>query len=188
MSLTTVAAIATGAGLMCSGTPLRGADNQQDTTGKTEQHGQFSRKDYKFIHDAAQGGLLEVKLGELAKEKGSIQSVKEFGDRMIKDHSKANDELKQLATQKGAAIPDQLGRHEEREWEHMQKLTGKDFDKAYADHMLKDHKKDIKEFQDAAKDAQDADVKAFAQKTLPTLQQHEQLAEQMESSVKQQQP
>ena len=187
MSLTTVAAITTVAALMGSGTPLRAAEGERDND-KTEQHGQLSRKDYKFVRDAAQGGLLEVKLGELAKEKGTIQSVKEFGDRMVKDHGKANEELKQLATQKGATLPDQLSRREEREWEHMQKLTGKDFDKAYADHMIKDHKKDIKEFQDAARDCQDAEVKAFAQKTLPTLQQHEQLAQQMESSVKQQEP
>jgi len=186
MSLTTVAAIATAAVLMGSVAALRAADEQN--TGKTEQHGQLSRKDYKFVHDAYMGGLLEVRLGELAKEKGAIQSVKEFGDRMIKDHSKANDELKQLATQKGAVLPDQINHREEREWEHMQKLAGKDFDKAYADHMVKDHKKDIKEFQDAAKDAQDLDVKAFAAKTLSTLQQHEELATQMESSVKQQEP
>src|SRR5437867_4902895 len=118
MSLTTVAALTTAATLMVSGAPLRAAEGEQGTA-KTDQHGQLSRKDYKFVRDAVQGGLLEVKLGELAKQKGASQKVQEFGDRMIKDHSKANDELKQIATQKGASVPDQLTRREEREWEHM---------------------------------------------------------------------
>ena len=69
--------------------------------------------------------------------------------------------------------------------ERLQKLSGKDFDKTYADHMVKEHQKDIKEFQDAAKNVEDPDVKKFAQDTLPTLEHHEQMAQQMESSVKQ---
>ena len=128
-----------------------------------------------------------MKLGELAKQKGSPK-IQEFGDKMVKDHGKVNDELKHLISQKGATLPEDLNRREEREWEHLQKLSGKDFDKAYAGHMVKEHKKDIKEFETAAKDCQDPDLKAFAQKTLPILQQHEQMAEQMESSVKQQEP
>ena len=185
--MTTIAAFTTAATLLTSGVLLRAADETEGTS-KTEQHGQLSRKDYKFAREAAQGGLLEVKLGELAKQKASNPTVQQFGDRMIADHTKANDQLKQIATQKGAILPTQLSRREESELEHMQKLSGADFDKAYADHMVKDHRKDIKEFQDAAKNAQDQDLKSFAQNTLPTLQQHEQMAEQMESSVKQAQP
>ena len=184
MSTTTIAVVT--AALLSSGALLRAAEGDYET--KAEQRGQLSRKDYKFARNAAQGGLLEIKLGELAKQKGSVQTVQQFGERMVADHTKANDELKQIASQKGATLPTQLTRREESEWEHMQKLSGKDFDKAYADHMVKEHNKDIKEFQDAAKNCQDNDLKNFAQKTLPTLQQHEQLAQQMESSVKQQEP
>ena len=186
-NMTSIAAITAVAALMSSGPLLRAAE---DDTGKakTEQHGQLVRKDFKFVRDAAQGGLLEVKLGELAKQKGASQTVQQFGDKMVAEHSKANQELKQLAMQKGITLSDQLTRREESELEHLQKLSGKDFDKAYATRMVKDHKKDIKEFQTAAKDCQDPDLKAFAEKTLPTLEHHAQMAEQMESSIKQQEP
>ena len=175
------------AALMSFPITIRAADNDKEDI-KGENHGQLSRKDFKFVRDAAQGGMLEVKLGELAKEKGANQTVKQFGDRMIKDHSKANDKLKELATQKGVTLPTQLTRREESELERFQKLSGKEFDKAYAAHMVKDHHKDITEFQDAAKSAQDSDVKNFAQQTLPTLEDHHKLAQEMESSVKQQEP
>jgi len=185
MNITTIAVTTAVAALMSSGPLVRAAE---DDTGKakTEQTGQLARKDYKFVRDAAQGGLLEVKLGELAKQKGTSPTVQKFGDQMVADHSKANDELKQIASQKGVTLPSELTRREQSEVEHLQKLNGKDFDKAYATRMVKDHQKDIKEFERAAKDCQDSDVKAFAQKTLPTLEHHAQMAQQMESSIKQQ--
>jgi putative membrane protein len=96
--------------------------------------------------------------------------------------------LKQLATQKGAMLPDQLSHKEQTEFDRMQKLSGKDFDKSYAERAVKDHKMVVKEFQSAAKDAQDPELKAFAEKTLPTLEHHTQMAEQMESSLKQAEP
>src|SRR5206468_10411592 len=111
-------------------------------TSKTDQRGQLSRKDYKFAREAAQGGLLEVRLGELAKQKASNPAIQQFGEEMIKDHSKANEQLKALAAQKGAVLPDQLTRMEESELESLQKLSGKEFDKTYAKRMVKDHKKD----------------------------------------------
>src|SRR5437773_4165115 len=91
-NMTSIAAITAVAALMSSGPLLRAAE---DDTGKakTEQHGQLVRKDFKFVRDAAQGGLLEVKLGELAKQKGTSPTVQKFGDQMVADHSKANDEL-----------------------------------------------------------------------------------------------
>ena len=183
-SMTTLATL-TAACLMVSGVLVRAADTEN---GKNEQRGQLSRKDYKFVREAAEGGMLEVRLGELAKQKGSTPAVQQFGDQMVKDHTKANDELKALAEKKGAGIPTQLGRKEENEIERLQKLAGNDFDKSYAEHMVKDHKKDVKEFQDAAKGAEDAELKAFAEKTLPILEHHSQMAQEMESSVKQAQP
>jgi len=171
---------------MSSGTLLRAADADEGTT--KEQHGQLSKKDYKFARDAAEANLLEVKLGELAKQKATNPSVQQFADQMIQDHTKANTELKQMAMQKGATLPDKFSRHHETEFERMQKLSGKDFDKSYAEHAVKDHKKDVKEFQDAMKDVQDPELKAFAQKTLPILEHHFQMAEQMESSLKQAEP
>jgi putative membrane protein len=185
--LTSIGVISAVAAFAGSARPLHAADNDTGKT-KTEERGQFSAKDYKFVREAAEGGLLEVKLGELAKQKGTSQSVQQFGDRMVTDHTKANNDLKQIVSQKGAMLPDQLSRKEEHELMHFQKLSGKDFDKNYAEHMVKDHNKDIKEFQDAAKNAQDPELKAFAQKTLPVLEQHMQQAQQIESSLKEATP
>lgn len=180
MSITRIAIITTMGSLLGFGAVVHAAD--------TNQHGQLSKKDYKFAQEAVQGNLLEVKLGAMAKEKGANPAVQQFGDQMIQDHSKAIAELKDIAMKKGATLPTQLTHGEENEWEHLQKLSGKQFDKAYAEYMVKEHKKDIKEFQDAAKNAHDPDMKAFAQKTVPVLQQHEHMAQQMESTVKQQEP
>ena len=146
--------------------------------------GQLTDKDYKFVQEAARGGQMEVELGELARQRGASQTVRDFGDRMVKDHSKAGDELKQIIARKGASIPTSMSHQERSTMDSLQKATGKDFDKAYAKDMLKDHKEDVKKFQAAAKELNDPDLRAFAQKTLPTLEQHLQLAEQMEKAVK----
>jgi putative membrane protein len=103
---------------------------------------------------------------------------------MVADHSKANDELKEIATRKGATLPTQLSYSERSTLEDLQKATGTEFDRIYAKAMVKDHKTDVKEFQKAANDLNDPDLKAFAQKTSPILQEHLQMAEQMEGSVK----
>ena len=149
-----------------------------------ESTGQLSKGDYKFLKEAIQGGQTEVELGELAKQKGNNQSVKTFGEKMVTDHSKANDELKSIASKKGATLPAELSHGERSDIEHLQKATGKDFDKDYASRMVKDHKKDVKDFEDAAKDLKDPELKAFAEKTLPTLQEHLRMAQEMEASVK----
>ena len=148
-----------------------------------DQRGQLSERDYKFVKEAALGGQSEVELGDLAKQKGTDQSVRTFGERTATDHRKANDELKRIAEQKGAVIPAELSHGERSEMDALQKKTGPDFDKAYAARMVKDHKKDVKDFKDAADDLKDPELKAFAQKTLPTLEEHLRMAEDMERTV-----
>jgi len=149
-----------------------------------EQRGQLSRSDYKFLRDAIEGGQTEVRLGELAKQKATDPSVKSFGDRMVTDHSKANDELKSIASSKGATIPATLSHGERSSLDSLQKATGKDFDKEYVSTMVKDHKKDVKDFEDAADNLKDPDLKAFAAKTLPTLQEHLRMAQDLENTIK----
>src|SRR5689334_1615636 len=147
------------------------------------EKGQLSSKDYKFAVDAAQGGMAEVQMGELAKQKATNPQVKSFADKMVTDHNKANDELKQIVSRKGATLPTDVGRKENSHYDSLQKENGADFDKAYVEHMVKDHKKDVKDFQDAAQNLTDPDLKAFAQKTLPTLQEHLQMIQQIEPQV-----
>jgi putative membrane protein len=153
-------------------------------TAAEEQRGQLSSHDYKFLVDAAKGGMTEVTLGKLAAEKGADPSVKQFGQKMADDHQKANDELMKLASQKGATLPTETTSGEKREVEHLRSLSGADFDKAYMDHMVKDHKKDVKEFERESKDAKDPEVQAFAAKTLPILQEHLREAEAIDATAK----
>lgn len=125
-----------------------------------------------FAVKAADGGMMEVQLGEYASKNASDKSVKDFGSMMAKDHSKANDELKALATSKNIALPAAVGQDKTDMMTDLMKKTGKDFDKAYMNKMVDDHKEDIDLFQKAANDSKDGDIKAFASKTLPTLQKH----------------
>src|SRR5438105_11520069 len=145
LSRTTITVMSAVAALMTCATYLPAAEGDNATDNHAAQRGQFVRKDYKFARDAYNANLLEVRLGELAKQKGSIEAAKQFADQMVKDHTKANDELKQIIEKKGAVLPGQLSHRQESEYTRLQKLTGKDFDKSYADHMVKEHKKDIKE-------------------------------------------
>jgi len=128
--------------------------------------------DRKFVKDAAQGGMAEVELGQLAAEKASSDDVKKFGQRMVDDHSKANDDLKQLATKKGVHVPQQLSAKDKATKARLSKLSGEQFDKAYMANMVRDHKKDVAEFRRETESAKDPDVKNFAASTLPTLEDH----------------
>lgn len=167
--------------------PQARAQQTTTTLGSTEnqaQRGQLSENDYRFIEKAARGGLEEVELGQLAGQKASNQAVRSFGQRMVTDHNKLNNELKQIAAQKGATVPTSLSHHENSTIQHLEGVAGADFDKDYSKDMVKDHRKDLKEFQDAAKKLQDPDLRAFAQKAVPILQEHLGMAESMETAVK----
>ncbi len=140
--------------------------------------------DSDFVMKAAQGGRAEVELGKLAQTHASSEKVKEFGQRMVTDHSKANDELSKIATSKGVMVPDGLSVKDQATMSRLSALNGKEFDTAYMQDMLKDHREDISEFNKEASSGHDPDVKAFAAKTLPTLREHLQLAEQTNASIK----
>lgn len=128
--------------------------------------------DLAFLNDAAPGGMAEVELGKLAVSKSSSAEVKAFAQKMIDDHTKAGDDLKALATQKKVTLPpDVLPAHKQL-MEKLSKLSGADFDKEYVKAMVEAHEKDVAAFENVSKTAADADVKAFATKTLPTLKMH----------------
>ncbi len=149
----------------------------------TGNHGTLSAGDYKFATETAQAGLREVSLGQLATTKGADPSVRAFGSRMVKDHQKANEELTQLVHQKGAALPEGPGKREEKMMEHLQSLSGVEFDRTYIRHMVADHKKVVKEFEREAEKADDADLKNWAAKTLPTLQEHLSMAQSVAATI-----
>ncbi|HWR37530.1 MAG TPA: DUF4142 domain-containing protein [Clostridia bacterium] len=128
--------------------------------------------DKRFVMEAAQGGLSEVALGTLAQQKASKDEVKQFGQRMVTDHTKANDELKSLAQQKNWTLPTEPSAKQKAEQQRLEKLSGDAFDKAYMHHMVTDHTKDVAEFRRASKSASDSDLKSWAGTTLPTLEDH----------------
>jgi putative membrane protein len=128
--------------------------------------------DSSFVEEAATGGMSEVELGKLASTKAASPDVKKFGQMMVTDHSKANDELKALAKKKNWTLPTDLDSSSKSTLDSLKNKTGADFDKEYVSEMVDDHEKDVKAFQDKAENATDPDLKAFAAKTLPTLQKH----------------
>jgi putative membrane protein len=130
-----------------------------------------SAKDKTFMKKAARGGMMEVSMGKLAEQNGKSDDVKSFGKRMVTDHSKANDELKSIAEKKGVKLPSK---------EPTEKWSS---DKAYIDMMVKDHEKDLAEFQDEANNGSDPDVKKFAEDTAKIVQEHLDLAKETQGKL-----
>jgi putative membrane protein len=140
--------------------------------------------DTKFAVAAANGGLLEVQLGKLAQSKSVSPKVLEFAKMMVEDHSKANKELMAIAGTKTITLPAILDNKTQKDYDDMAKLGKSEFDKAYTDYMVKDHKEDIDEFQKEADKGKDTELKAFAAKYLPILKHHLEAAQQASDAVK----
>lgn len=140
--------------------------------------------DAEFAVDAAIGGMLEVHLAELAIANGSSSEVKQFAQTMINDHTKANEELKTLAASKGIMLPTALSDEKKRDHDDLSKKAGTEFDKAYCDYMVKDHKKDLDEFKEQAEKGDDPDLKSWAANKVPTLEQHLSMAESLKDAIK----
>ena len=156
----------------------------QPMAGGAKSSAAVAAADKAFAQKAAVGGMAEVEMGKLAQQKAASEQVKQFGSRMVADHSKANDELKQIASSKGLTLPGELDAKHKAKMAKMQKLSGAAFDRAYMDDMLADHKHDVADFQKEASSGRDADLKGFASKTLPTLQDHLKLAHDTHAAVK----
>src|SRR5207253_1863454 len=122
--------------------------------------------------EAACGGRAEVQLGQLALQRAANQAVREFGRRMVQDHAKANQELMDIASRQGVALPKELDRKQREAFERFSQLQGREFDREYMKYMVKDHKHDLAAFKKEAKEGRDPAVKEFASKTLPTLEEH----------------
>jgi putative membrane protein len=155
----------------------------QENTPKTTQRANTRLTDEVFVRDAAEGSMAEVKLGQLAEEKAQAPEVKNFAKRMVEDHSKALEEIKQLGSKDGINMPTDISHKDAETYNRLSKLSGPEFDRAYSQEMVKDHQKDIAEFKKGETSAQKPDVKEFAQKTLPTLQSHLELAQHMQAHV-----
>ncbi len=136
------------------------------------KNSKLSAADKQFVKEAAAGGMAEVELGRLATEKASSPDVKQFGQRMVNDHSKANDQLKRIAVDEGVTLPAKLSAKDQATKDRLSKLPGDAFDKEYMADMVKDHKTDVAAFRNESKIGKDPQVKSFAADKLPTLEDH----------------
>jgi putative membrane protein len=178
LALVVAAALATSPAVLAQQAPsARSETREQAKSG-------LPRSDEKFVMDAAKGSMAEVELGKMAAEKGTSDLVKQFGQRMVDDHGKASAELKDLAQKKNLTLPAELDSKHRQVRDRLAKLRGAEFDRAYADEMVRDHKKDVGEFKREAGRAKDPDLKTWAGKTVPTLEDHLKQAQQMQAQVK----
>lgn len=172
LALGVIVAVFPLAAIAQTGSMSNSSSSQSAASMSTKTGSNLSASDKKFVRDAAQGGMAEVELGKLATEKASSDDVKKFGQRMVDDHTKAGDQLKQVASSQGIQLPQTLSAKDKLTKERLSKLSGEQFDKAYMSDMVKDHTQDVAEFQHESQSGKDTAVKDFASQTLPTLQDH----------------
>ena len=159
--------------IVLSGTAFaQDSKSKSDSTNNKAKESKLSSADKAFIKDAAKGGMMEVAMGRVAEKNASDSEVKNFGARMVKDHSKANEDLKAIAKEENVGWP---AEKEAGKWKS---------DKDYMDAMVKDHEKDLAEFEKEAKDGSDPKVKSFADKTGKTVREHLEMAKEIDAKLK----
>lgn len=144
----------------------------------------LSNRDKEFIKEAVSGGLFEVKMGEAAQKQASSEKVKSFGQRMVTDHTKANDELMKTAQNEGFTPPGSMNKKDQRMYDKLSKLNGAEFDREYMKNMVSDHEKDIAAFKKESRKGKNVSVKQFSEKTIPTLEEHLRMAKDVLAGIK----
>jgi putative membrane protein len=171
--------------LLACGTKNGGDDSKDMAEDQNDEKFQGDAEDdADFAVEAASGGMMEVQLGTLALSKATSPDVKSFAQMMVDDHTKANNELKTLAQQKNITLPATLDDEHQRKFDNLNEKTGEDFDKDYIDLMVKDHKEDVRKFEDEGKDGKDADLKSWASGKVATLRHHLEEAQRIQDVVK----
>jgi len=141
--------------------------------------------DAHFAKAAAQGGMAEIQLGKLAADRGSNSVVKAFGERMVAQHGAAGDQLKAASQQANIVLPSTVSSKDQQIYDRLARLNGSDFDRAYADDMVRDHEQDLNEFQNEANNGKNSSIRAFAAQTVPMIQEHLNQAREMQKAVSQ---
>jgi putative membrane protein len=158
----------------------RGAPPQTSTPARTDAK---ASGDQQFVMSVAKDGMAEVELGRLAAEKASNDQVKQFGQRMVDEHGKANEELKKLADDKKITVPSETDAKHKATIGRLSKLTGDAFDRAFTQEMVAGHRKAVAAFRTESKSGKDPEVKAWAAKTLPTLEDHFKQVQELSRSI-----
>jgi putative membrane protein len=183
VALSTVAALAGALFVSSTTMPLLAQSGQRASAAKPAASAPAS-KDAAFIRTAADDGMAEVDHGQLATQNASSADVKQFAQRMVDDHGKANDELTGLASKKSVTLPAEMSAKHKAMHEKLAKLKGDAFDAAYMSHMVTAHAQAVALFQKEAKGGADPDAKSWAAKTLPTLQEHHKMAQSVSAKIK----
>jgi putative membrane protein len=138
--------------------------------------------DSAFMMKAADGGMTEVELGKVAEKNGQKDDVKKFGADMVKDHGKANDDLKSVAGKMNVTLPDKVSAKHQAKIDQMSKMSGDAFDIAYIKGMVEDHEKTVADFEKASGTVKNADLKKFIDDTLPVIKGHLEMAKKMQTA------
>jgi putative membrane protein len=172
--------------------PAEAAETPGDLKRKNSQTNEEAAKnviavssvsDTDFVTQAAEAGLTEVKLGKLARERGKQPVVREFGEMMVKDHTAANDELKSIAEKRGIKLPEESSCEAcQKKYRDLNRLKGDAFDKKYIKMMIEGHRAVAEKFSKEASNGEDADLKAFATKTLRVINHHLDMVERMDGT------
>ena len=136
-------------------------------------------RDRMFLRKAAEGGMAEVQLGQLAAQKGSSDDVKAFGQKMVTDHTQLNNDIKPIADQMGVMLPKKLKKDDQAEYDKLSAMAGEDFDKEYLTFMVKDHHADLREFRQEDMAVQDPTLKAAVDKGLGVIREHTQMVDKL---------
>lgn len=177
--LVTVMAFATAAAAQQSSTGTRQGSSTQAERSSTQ-----ASADSAFAIKAAQANLAEVELGKLAEQKATNDEVKEFAKRMVEDHSKALDELKEIASDKNLTLPTSLDEDHKKLHDRLSKLSGAQFDREYINAMVDGHRKVASDFRKQSQSGSDAELKAYAAKTLPVVEAHLKHAEMIKTNLR----
>ena len=158
--------------------PAFGADKEKSPA----QAPKASPPEIAFMKTAADGGMTEVELGKLAEKNAQKENVKSFGSHMVKDHGKANDDLKSVAGKLNVTLPDKVSAKHQAKIDEMSKMTGDAFDGAYIKGMVEDHTKTVAAFEKASGTVKNADLKKFIDETLPVIKEHLKMAKEMQAA------
>lgn len=170
-----------------SSSPASGMSSSPAAEGGTQSRdGTVNRQDRKFVEDAAIGGMAEVQLGQLAAQRAQDPAVRDFANRMVSDHTPANQRLMTIASTVGITPPEKLDFMHRRTVKKLTKDEAKDFDKDYIESQVSDHKKMIELMEEQMEDGQNAELKQYATDLLPRLREHLQMAQRLEEQLKQQ--
>jgi putative membrane protein len=143
----------------------------------------LSESDRQFVTEMSSGNLAEAQLGNLAAQKAASSDVKQFAERMVDDHSRANNELQQLVSGKGLSLPQEVGSQHQAVIDQLSKLSGREFDRAYVSEMIRKHEMTVTKLESAAQQSNDADLKAWVMKILPTVREHLQMAQEIAGKI-----